>query len=327
VFRFLLLGCCVTLCAAAQNPGRPDDPSASPMQIRGKVVLEDGSPPPSPPTVRSICMMVPLMIHQTVTDKRGQFAISLGAAYTEMYSMPCELTVTLKGYRPATVRLAAHDGEIADIVLEAIGTAESKTISVSSAAAPTEAKAAYERARQAILKGDARAARGELAHALEVYPKYPLALTMLGRLQMDAGDHVAARQSLQKSIEAEPSYLPPYERLAILALLEQNWSELARVTDRVIQLGAYAYPQMYYYNAQANVGLDHLDAAERSAQDALKVDPKQFIRANYLLGLIYARRGDLASSVDRLKIYLASSPADAEPIRKQLADFEKRLQP
>jgi tetratricopeptide (TPR) repeat protein len=201
---------------------------------------------------------------------------------------------------------------------------EGKTVSATNAAAPAEAREAYGKALQSIAKRSLPEARKELGRAVEIYPKFASAWFELGKIQMDGSEPAPARESFAKALEADPKYLPPYDRLSMLALHEQKWQELADITNRLIEAGAFDYPQAYYYNAQANFSLNHLDQAEKSAREALKQDPRKLVRANYLLGLIFARRNEFGLAAEELKIYLASSPTDAAPIQKQLSDFEAR---
>ena len=86
---------------------------------------------------------------------------------------------------------------------------------------------------------------------------------------MAAYDSAAAHASFLKALQADPKYLPPYDRLAMLATAAQQWPELADITDRLIQLSVYDFPEAYYVNTLANLQLDRLVSAEKSAREAL----------------------------------------------------------
>ncbi|HEY3740811.1 MAG TPA: hypothetical protein VGL53_13255 [Bryobacteraceae bacterium] len=319
MFRALIFG----IAAATAFAGVP-------MVVNGKVMLEDGSRPPIKVSVKFHCGSSPAFL-EVRSDKKGEFVFQLGdssfasrafESYSNAQTRYCELTANAPGYQTAKAPVPMHGGlptpDEIKIVLHALAS-EGKTVSLSDALAPAEAKEAFEKARQ-----DPKHARAELMKAVEIYPKYAAAWYELGKLQMDASES-AARQSFQKSLEADPKFLPAYDRLSVLALNEHQWQELADISARLLDnAGALEYPQAYYYNAQANLTLNHLDLAEKSARQALLQDPKRFVRANYLLGLVYARRGQFGPASEQLKVYLASAPPDADPIKKQLADFEMR---
>jgi tetratricopeptide (TPR) repeat protein len=309
---------------------------STPVEISGKVVLEDSSPPPQPAFIRASCRSD--STQETHTDKKGRFTFlfgtfspaptgwkAVGGANSRTDEMPaCQLTVILGGYR--TVRLAARGGDVGLVVLKTMGAREGYTISVNNALAPAEARAAYEKAQQFIAKGKLPEARRELSKAVGIYPKYASAWAELGRLQMNPNELALARESLEKAVEADPKYLPPHQRLMMLALHEEKWQELADTSERIIRLSAFDYPEAYYFNALANLNLNHPEPAEKSAREALKQDAGRFVRAHYVLGLALARQGQLKPAAEELKTFLASSSdlaeAEAETIRRQVREIE-----
>ncbi|HEY3740813.1 MAG TPA: tetratricopeptide repeat protein [Bryobacteraceae bacterium] len=323
--------------------------------ISGKVVLEDGSAPPDPAIIERVCGAIHRI--EAHTDTRGRFSFQLGknAQDTEQdvasgnTRLPgtlasaspipsadtsglagCQLHASLPGYQSKAVDLSMHDGfdspDIGIIVLERLAGREGNTISVTNVAAPKDAKKAFTKARQSIAKGELEEARKDLLKATELYPKYASAWLELGRLQMDSRELPAARASFQKALDADPKYLPPYERLSLIAFAERDWPTLARTTGRLIELNAYDYPQAYYYSALAYLNLHQPDAAEKSARQAIKLDPENAPRIGYVLGLALAQKGEIPAAAQLLKTYLASNiPAnEAAKVRAQLAELERQ---
>lgn len=325
--------------------------------ISGKVVLEDGSAPPDPVIIERVCGAIHRI--EAHTDAKGRFSFQLGknAQDTEQdvsagnTRLPgtlasaspitssssdssgltgCQLHASLPGYQSKGVDLSMHDGfdspDIGIIVLERLAGREGNTISVTNAAAPKDARKSFTKARQLIAKGDLDDARKELLKATEEYPKYASAWLELGRLQMDARELPAARASFQKALDADPKYLPPYERLSLIAFAEHDWNVLARTTGRLIELNAYDYPQAYYYNALASLNLHAPDAAEKSARQALKLDPENSPRISYVLGLALAQKGEIPAAAELLKAYLASNlPAqESAKVRAQLSELQRQ---
>ena len=336
--------------------------------ISGKVIMEDGAPPPESVVIERSCGASRRA--ETHTDLKGHFSFQIGGGSTNTDAimdvsndsvssqMPggssggalnasqsgvgsgrlesgnnlrgCELRAALPGYKSSSVNLSMRSQfdspDIGIIVLKRLGGRDGDTISVTNALAPKDAKKAFDRARLLLAKGNAAESQKELLKAVELYPKYAAAWAELGRLQMDAKDDGAARKSFEQSLQADPKYLPPYERLAVLALRERNWDELVDKTDKLIKLNAYDYPQAYYYNALANLNLNHWQLAETSARKALQQDPLKFARAYYVLGLALAQKGDFAAAAEQLKSYLLAGPAPSEiaVLKEHLADIEKR---
>jgi len=75
----------------------------------------------------------------------------------------------------------------------------------------------------------------------------------------------------------------------------------------------------------ANLRLGHLDAAEKSAREAIRLDSgHRNPRTGYVLGLVLAQKQEYRQAVDLLNAYLNALPnaPDAEIVRKQLGDIE-----
>ena len=79
-------------------------------------------------------------------------------------------------------------------------------------------------------------------------------------------------------------------------------------------------------NSVANFNLRNLEAAEKSALQAERLDTRnQFPKVRHLLGLIMADRKDWAGAAQRFAEYLKLAPqaADADAVRRQLAQVRK----
>ncbi|RPI10699.1 MAG: hypothetical protein EHM65_07825, partial [Acidobacteriales bacterium] len=79
-------------------------------------------------------------------------------------------------------------------------------------------------------------------------------------------------------------------------------------------------------NAVAEYNLENIEAAEKSAREALKLDTeRRHPEVNRILGVIMARRGEFTAAADYLRAYLEVAPAasDAAQVKKELAEVEK----
>jgi tetratricopeptide (TPR) repeat protein len=335
-----------------------------PMFISGRVVMEDGTAPPELVTIETACSGS--AHSEGYANSKGYFTVELGAnngvmqdasEFTSRGSMNasgmagrgstsgpfggpvsldrkyqgCDLRAKLPGYRSQTVSLAGRrpmdDPNVGTILLHRIGPAEEgKTISALSLAAPKDARKAYEKGLDAIKKKKFDDARKSFEKAVEVYPSYATGWYELGMLQAGEGKMDMARKYFDKALECDPKFVQPYLQISILELQASKWQSLAEVTDKAVKLDPFDYPQAYYFNSVANYNLHNMEAAEKSALAAERLDTRHaFPKVSHLLGLILASRKDYTGAAERLKAYLKLAPeaTDAAMVRSQLAEVEK----
>jgi len=139
----------------------------------------------------------------------------------------------------------------------------------------------------------------------------------------------AVLAKLGRNGEAEVAFL---QETAITALQEGKWQDAADSSEHVLQADSAAYPSAFYLNAMANLRVGNLDAAERSAREAIRLDTaRRNPRTSYVLGLVLAEKREYGQAIDLLNAYLRAAPnaPDSETVRKQLSNIEQsaRSQP
>ena len=346
------------------NTQQPSVMTPRPIMISGRVVLEDGTPPPELVRVEKICTGNPRP--QGYTDHRGHFSFQLDSGMGIMpdasdvsfnpsgtpgmsqgagsqsgmgsqgrnMMMNCSIRAVLPGYRSDEVSLALHDSfdnpNIGTIVLHRIGNSEGTTISMTSLNAPKDAKKAFEKALESLKHDKRDEAEKSLLKAVEIYPKYSTAWYQLGRLQEERKQDKDAAQSYQQAIDADAKYVNPYVHLALIRARANDWEKTVEITDRAIKLDSTDFPEAYFYNAIANLNLRKLDAAEKSAEQVAKLErPQQkFPKLDHLMSEILAQKGDYAGAAEKLRGYLKNNPdaKDAKEVSAQLAELDKRAQ-
>lgn len=249
---------------------------------------------------------------------------------TDSRLMNCDLRARLAGYRSQTVNLANHramdNPDIGTILLHRLGPSEGNTVSTSALEIPRDARKAFDKAQESSKKGKLDDALKNYSKAVELYRPYAAAWFELGKLQMVGGDVYTARGSFNESIKADPRYLPAYVAVADLDLRDKKWKEAAEVTDRAGKLDAFDYPQVYFYNSVANYNLKNVDAAEKSARQAERLDTRHlYPQIYYLLGNILAIHHDYPGAAENLRTFLKLAPdsEDAVTARKQLEQAER----
>jgi tetratricopeptide (TPR) repeat protein len=336
-----------------------------PIFVSGQVLLEDGTPPTESVAIERVCggqsrtegytdskgyFSLELgrrnngVLVDASEDNSAFSAGSLGGVSPtgNMNSgmgsmgmgdnrfMNCELRARLAGYRSQIVSLATRraldNPDVGVILMHRIGASEGGTVSAVSLAAPKDARKAYEKGLDLLKKKKTDDAIKSFQKAAELYPKYAAALCELGKLQMGRGETEPARESLQTAIQADPKYVVPYVELSFLEMQGQHWKEVAAATETATKLDPFSYPQAYFLNAVANYNLKNMEAAEKSAREAERLDTRhQYPKASHLLGIILAQRQDFTGAAERFKTYLKLAPqaSDAATVRNQLEQVEK----
>jgi hypothetical protein len=278
---------------------------ARPIFLSGKVIMEDGTPPPDSVRIEKICSGNPRP--EGYTDSKGRFNIQLDSGMDVMadasdatFARPgtssgaaassgtfsrnlngCDIRAVLPGFRSDSVSLGFHDSmdnpNVGSIVLHRMGNVEGTTISMTSLSAPKDAVKAYQKGREAEKKQKTEEAEKAFRKATDEYPKYAAAWYELGRMQLAMNQPGDAQKSFETSIAADPKLVTPYLELALISAKARDWQKTLETTDRAIKLDPVDFPNAWFYNAIANLNLQNIAAAEKSALEAQKLDTRRQI--------------------------------------------------
>jgi tetratricopeptide (TPR) repeat protein len=216
--------------------------------------------------------------------------------------------------------------DVGRIVLHRNTAVQGVSISATSLAAPKDARKAYEHGLQSLHKGKQAEAGKDFEKAVDVYPTYADAWVELGRLRAAGQQTEPARDAFKKAMSADSKLVTPYLELGMMSAREQKWQDSAEYLDKAVQLDPVDFPQAWYVDAVANFNLKKLEPAEKSAREAVKLDPQhRNPRAEYLLGLVLMEKRDYAGAAAELKNYLAMAPTadNHEEVKKQLEQIER----
>ncbi len=336
-----------------------------PIFLSGKVVLEDGTPPPDSVTIERVCNGV--VRPEAYTDSKGRFSFQLGQnmgvmpdasissasdqfggfgdlarqnspgrgrGISERDLMGCELRASLAGFRSEVVSLSGRrvmdNPEVGTIILRRLSKAEGFTFSATSAMAPKDARKAFDKGKDAVRKQKWADAQKELDKAVQIYPKYATAWFELGMVHERQNNVEAARKAYAAALAADAKYVNPYLQLAQISARERKWQEVADTTERVVRLNPFDFPRAYFFNSVANLNLQRIDAAEKSAREALKLDTEHRIpKISHLLGVILSQKQELPEAIEHMRAYLKQAPnaEDAAQVKKQLAEMERFTAP
>jgi tetratricopeptide (TPR) repeat protein len=324
-----------------------------PIYLSGKVILQDGTPPPDFVKIERVCGGNPRT--QGYTDTKGRFQFQVDSMVgidsdasdpmSRMSSMAgrptntsasrgnlagCDLRAVLPGFVSGTINLTNHNefdsSDVGTIILKRLGNVDGTTISMSSLHAPKDALKAYEKGRELLRKEKSDDAEKNFQKAVDLYPQYATAWYQLALLQ--TRDHLElAEASLAKAIEADPKFVSPYISLILIQERNKNWPKAIELSDAVIKLNAIDFPRVYFYKAVAHYNSKEDVAAEKSVRKALELDIRhENPQSEKLLGVILAQHGDLPGGVEHLKKYLEIAPnaMDAPQVKTDLAKLQKQ---
>jgi tetratricopeptide (TPR) repeat protein len=343
------------------NNGTNTYPQPRTIFLSGKVMFDDGTPPNNEIRIERVCGINARF--EAHTDSKGRFSFQLGnnafaaidtdpanagsgfdypnrqmdsqtnnlgqpRGYDQLWN--CELRASYPGYRSDVVELsgrrALDNPDVGTIVLHRLANVKGTTISLTTALAPKHAQKDYEKGIQLAEKGKFDEAEQHLAKATTTYPKYAVAWFALGQVQQKENKTDGAKKSFQAAAAADSKFVSPYDQLALLAARDGKWEDAANFSKQVIDLNPVEFPSDFWYNAVANYNLKKMDAAQKSAQELLKVDTKhQFPEAESMLAQIYLQKTDYNQAAAHLKAYLALVPnaKNADALKATLLKLEQ----
>ena len=293
--------------------------------LRGKVVMADGSAPPTTVGIQRICSDVYGDAPGPITNKKGDFIWQLD--FDNMLTRACRLQAELKGYASSAVDISDINGFISSdkvlppIVLYVKG-ADPRVIREDTEDVPGAAKGAWREVLKALGTGNVQEVENQLKQVVAAAPKFARGWDSLGiayeTLQMSA----EARDAYMHATELDPKMTVAFVTLSREDVLTKDWQGAVNAANAAIKLDIKKmYPEVYLHRAAAECELKQLDAAEADAKKSLELNFQAAkYRGEFVLGQILAAKGDAAGAKQHISKYmeLAKTPPDAELIKPYL---------
>jgi Tfp pilus assembly protein PilF len=188
-------------------------------------------------------------------------------------------------------------------------------------------------ARQAFLEGlsaftyrEWKKAEKYLRQALDIYPSFAQAWSVLGQTLESESKLAEAREAYEKAVAIDPAYVRGLERLAKLDLTEGRFDDAIAATDSAIAANPAGAPLAYCYRAAANAQLKRWKVVEEAARRAIEIDmAREVPRAEFLLAEALQAEGNVPEALEHLKSYLKRWPpsADAKEARRLMAEWQR----
>jgi VWFA-related protein len=320
----------------------PIRPAAAELVLfHGRVVMEDGSPPGRNVSIQRTCQGMDHSVPEgTPAVKTGEYAVRLEVNnFGEVFAggtsgndlLPCVLEAFYSGY--ASTRLDLTDRRVTmnprlpDIVLTRVTPGGALDFN-RGPAVPRAAAKPWALAIKHLEANDWAAAEAPLRAVVGAAPNFAPAWIALGASCQHQHKPAEARPAFERAIALDPKPLPPYLELAGAASALGDWEAASKASETLIQADAkHTYLEAYLLNAVARYQLRDLDGALARLNDLTRRDKYQdFPRAEYILGLVYESRGDLAAAATHMRTYLDQHPhaKDSKEVSQRMANLGKQ---
>ncbi len=300
--------------------------------LQGKVVMEDGSPPPKTVGIERICSdenqgSAP----GPITNKKGEFVWNM--VMDRGSTRVCKIHAVLPGYTSTqfdvtgsfiteNIHNANSTVTIPPLTLVA-NVHDPKVIVISDAGVPSKSLKPWKAAMKALEAKDYAGADRELQEALELSPKFASGWNTLGLVYGNEKKLAESRDAFQHAIESDPKLLAPYVSLDRLCIRMKDWQCAVKDTDELLAADVKKLytAEALMHQAVARLELKDLPGAESSIQESLRLDPThKNPRAEYVLGRVLEAKGDFSGASEHMLKYLELAPtaADSDQIRAHM---------
>ncbi len=324
----VILGTC--LVASLLFSIQPAAAATYPLILRGKVTMQDGSPPPFTAGIERICSDYQGSAPGPTTSKKGEYIWRMDV--DPLRTRSCVIRATHPGYVSTSIDISALDGStttqvtLGPLVLTG-QVADPYAVISSDSNVPSKARSAWKAAMKALDNGSIPDAAVQMQAAVTAAPKFAVGWHALGVAQERMDKLTEARDDYQHAIDADSKMFPAYVTLARLCLKTKDWQGAANAADALIKADKKkTFTEIYLHQAVARYELKDLDGAEASAQEAIHRDSDHLIpRAEYVLGRILEAKGDAAGAREHISKYLDmdKKAPDADKIRTELQNLGK----
>lgn len=346
---------------ASSGPGmnpNSERPAQVPPFVYGSIRTENGMPVPYSASVELRCgVQLVLAVHPNV---KGQFdfnlqggpqsdadmsaAVDRSAPQTinpsesqggNMMPEPsgrelddCELRISAPGYQPVSKVVMLNTPtvgglNVGTVVLTPLSGAAAE-VSASMLLVPAKARKEFEKGENDLRHNKLPSAQGHLQKAVAEYDKFAPAWDELGRVYFTNHQNDQAGQAYAKAIGADPQFVPGYVDLAQLQYEEGQFGNAAESAGKALALSPGLVPASYI-EAAADLKLNRLDDAEKSARLAERGPHREIPQVSLLLADILMAKREYAGAVTEMQSYLKDYPQGqfAAEVRSRLPEVQK----
>ena len=247
------------------------------------------------------------------TDDRGQFEFkSLTPAIYEIVIdadpvrfETAQARVEVFPSAPSLVNITLRDKKPADTKGGVV------TVGELDPAVPGAARKEFQKASESAQAGKIDDAIGHLRKAVNIYPRYLMALNDLGTYLLSEGKLEEAAAQFSTAIDVDPKAFNPRLNLGIVLVQQKQFAKAAESLKTAIAINAES-PAARLYHGYALEGLNDQLNATAELESAHNLGGANFAVALFHLGQIYAHNGDRVKARQMFEQYLKESPNGPE---------------
>jgi Tfp pilus assembly protein PilF len=287
-----------------------------PVILHGKVVMEDGSPPPVIVSLERVCSDRQGSMPGVLTDKKGEYIWRMNIDPLE--TRDCTIRASHTGYTSTRVQVSGVDTthttlDLPPIVIRPAG-GDPYVLNFSDNNITMRAHGDWKAALKALDDQNLSEVAKRLEAVTEASPKAGQAWHGLGVVDEKLDKLSDARAAYEHAIAAEPKMLTPYVTLTRLCIKTKDWNCAEKTSEALIKVDSkHLYSEIYLHQAVARYQLKDLSGAEESAHEA--IDKAKIPRAEYVLGRILEAKGDVAGAKEHFAKYLEMEPAPQDVVQ------------
>ena len=303
--------------------------SGATVLLRGKVVMEDGSPPGKAIPIERFCQTGAAQVG--ISDRKGLFVVSF--IIDPMTNLACVLRASRSGYESSVIEISSFnwlsDPNLPPLVLRRGGpTGADADIDVFSASGvPPAARPAWGDSLHASRSKQWAQAERDLLAVTKVAPEYANGWYALGFARAQLHKPRDAEDALGQAVARNPKMAEAYLLLARVGLAAHDWQA---TSDAIAGLRKVA-PKRVNAQIEADLAIARyfqkdLGGAAAAATESVRLDAKrEFPRNEYVLGVILNSQRNYDAAREHLSKYLELAPrgADAGDVRARIANLGK----
>lgn len=289
--------------------GQSSHLDATDGKISGTVLLKANNRPASQVAVKLKSRAMGIF-RSILTDFDGHF---------EVRNLPpstYEIVVDEPGYDPVQISTEL-EGSSSELVLYVKPSSvphspgNSYTVSTRELKIPDKARGEYKKGLGSLKRRDLAGSQSHFTKAVRAFPDYYEAFYRLGLAETSLGHLDEAAQAFQKAIDLSGGrYASAEFGFGYLLYVEGKPEEAITSVRRGLELDESS-ADGYLILGLAQLRLDRLDEVERSAGEALLLNPK-LARAYLVLSDVHGRRHEYRAQLQDLDAYLKLEPNGAE---------------
>jgi Ca-activated chloride channel family protein len=291
--------------------------------MRGKVTMEDGSPPPARVLIQRVCPGASPLT-EGLTDKRGYYLWSV----VRNMEVVCVLKAVLPGHTSTEIDTSRDSvffsPELPTLILHPAGP---EAQAAATATLPRGAAKSWDAGMKAVNAKKWGEAEILLRKTVQAVPNFAPAWNALGAACQYQDKTADARASYQHAIGADPGMLNAHLNLLRLEIAAKQWPGAVKAATAFIQADkGHRYLEAYLDEGVARYALHDLDGAKAALAAAIPLDGKHELpRLEYFMGAVLDAQGDLEGGTEHLKKYLVLAPKadDAPEVKSYLENRDK----